>query len=84
MYQKKSPGVVTSRGHPRLTIDYGPSFEVVLNCLYFKLHGFEPLKLVGAAHGLSVGGGVGVGSRRLTMVDGREGLECTGGCGVGE
>ena len=67
--------------HPRLTVDDGPSVEVSLESFDFKLHGFEPIELVGAAHGLSVGGGIRVGGRWFTMVDGREGLEGAGGGG---
>ena len=67
--------------HPGLTINNSPSFEVVLKCLYLKIHGIEPITLVGATHGLSVSWSIGVGGGRLAMADGSEGLECTGGRG---
>ena len=67
--------------HPGLTINNRPSLEVVLKRLYLEFHCIVPIALVGAAHGLSVGGGIGIGSGWLTMADGRESLEGTGGWG---
>ena len=64
-----------------MAVNNGPSLEIAFKRLHFKLHDLEPIKLVGAAHGLGVGGGIRVGGRWFTMVDGREGLEGTGGGG---
>ena len=64
--------------HPRLAVDDGPGPEGGFEGFELELHGLEPFELVDAAHGLCVGGCIGVGGRGLTALNGGESLISTG------